>query len=689
MNLRNKTKDFIYNLKFNELLSTIIGLSFSYFYLIYPVWLIPGSILFNFLTFISLWILNIFLVYFTSSFIKKYEEEIKSILNDMKNYLKISIKILIILFLIFVIIFFENIFFTPLESRGDEPAHIYRIIRFTLIWTLNDFIPTQISFIIIIIILGLISYLFFQISKIPRKTQQIFFFLKKKLTLILIAGPILLILIILILVENLNILDLSYSGLSRYGPIHTSIYAIPVFLFGWSHVIIPIWRIMNIITSLGTLFLSSFLLSLLFRHNKKKISNNRKILSIRLFLNYLFVLPLFFFPAIIRFTFSVWLTTGVLFFSILSFVFILWFLIEPSKKKKKALLFMIAIIFGYGMLWKEIFLFQPIIFVLFIVLKNIPNYFKRLQKNSKIHYLKTILNFGIIISIIGIPFRFFSIYFNPRPSYSENINIFSFSQYFDYFYSCYLEIGIMADIFFISLLLLIIIAIYKKQYYLIYFPLAFFMWYTFYYIMIFGIYPISIQPDRVMNIPILILVLSFAILIFNISFRIPIISKKNTKKIHNIIRMSIIIIILIPSSIIGYEYLQDTKKEKHLPYEPVANYIVRRWDNNSEKIYYDFGPNSLKIYFFLEGFLQNEFFDLYNDIFLESEHEEFTTVEEFLNYSFQQNVRFITLPNKEKCRTLIRPIVEDLISLGLNDTIEMVKFAYYDSYYYIWDLRSY
>jgi len=705
MNFRNKTKNFIYNLKLNEVISTIIGLSFSYFYLIYPVWLLPGSLLFDFLTFLSLWILNIILVYITSSFIKRYEKEIKSILYDIKNYLKISAKILIILFIILIIIFFEYIFFTPLQSRGDEPAHISRIINYIFFWTLYGLVPPQISFLMIIIGLVFVSFFFFQISKIPRKMpKKGINFLRKKLNLLLITGPILLILLILIFAKNLELLGLDYTAFTRYGPIHTSLYAIPVFLFGWSYIIIPIWRIMNIITSLGTLFLSSYLINLLFKYNQKRHSNERNISPIRLFLSYLLVLPLFFIPAIILFTFSVWLTTGVLFFSILSFVFILWFLIEPSNRKKKVLLFFNAIIFGYGMLWKEILLLQPIIFVIFIVLKNILHYFKRLHKKPKMHYLKPILNFAILISIIGIPFRFFSIIFDPRPSSLRFNNIFSL-KYFDYFYRCYLEVGFMAVILYISLLLLIIVAIFKKQYVLLYFPLAFFMWYTFFYIMIFVITTISMKPTRVMTIPILILVLSFAILISK--FRIPITftHQKYSKKINNFIRMIIIIVILIPSSIIGYYHAQDTRRglntelvgaSRRLPYKQVANYILTRWDNNSEKIYYYYGPNSLRLYFYLEGFRINweeisskeEESPLTLPIFWKST-KEFSTVENFLNYSFQNNIRFIALPDKSHCLGHIQPILEDLISLGLNDTIEMVRFTYYESDYYVWDLRSY
>ncbi len=691
MIIKNKLQN-IFNLKFNEILSTLIGLSFTYFYLIFPVWMIPGSVLFNFLIFVLLWILNICLVYFISPLIKKFEIEIKNIIRDILNYLKISAKILLVLFIVFIFLFFEDIFFAPLESRGDEPTHIGRITHFILFWTVNNLIPNQISFVVIIISLFLIAIIFLNISKIPHKNKdnnsKLFKKRKRFLLLILVLAPVFVIFVFLRAIEAYAPILFSKSILSqfaRYGPIHTSIYAVPVFLLGWSHVLIPIWRIMNLITILSTLFSLSYLVHLIYNHIQKKNNPRLTPLKKRIYLNYLLVLPLFFIPAIIRFTFSVWLTTGVLFFSVLSFVFILLYLIEPSKKKRKALLFIIAIIFGYGMLWKEIFLFQPIIFVLFIGLKNIPIYFKRIQKNSIIHYLKPILNFGIIILILGIPFRFFSIYFFPRNLYSENSVIFSLSQYFSYFYSCYLEIGVMANIFSIALLFLIIIAIYKKQYYLIYFPLAFFMWYTFYYIMIFGIYPISIQPDRVMNIPILILVLSFAIAASNINVLI-----KKPKRVYNnisirqkfIVKISLILIILIPTGFIGYNYSQEEKKKNRLPYNPVVNYVIKNWDNDSEKILYYYGPNSLSFYFYIQGF---QFWEMN----IPSETYEFSNVDEFLNYSFNKNIRFIILPGDGHVRSdyFQISILNQLINLGLNNTIKMVKFSYYESIYYVWDLR--
>jgi len=528
--------------------------------------------------------------------------------------------------------------------------------------------------------------------------------LKKKLNLILFIGPIVLVLFVLILAENLNLLGLNFLAFTRYGPIHPSLYSIPVFLLGWSYAIIPIWRIMNIITLLFTLFFSSYLINLLFTYKQEENSNNQKISSLRLYLSYLLVLPLFFIPAIIQFTFSIYLTTGVLFFSILSFVFILWYLIEPSIRKRKVLLFFNAIIFGYGMLWKEILLLQPVIFIIFIGLRNIPRYYKRLHKKSKIQYLKPFFNFVLLISIIGIPFRFFSLILDPRPSLIRLNNLFSI-KYFEYFYRCFLQVEFMAVILYTSLFLLIIVAIVKKQYYLLYFSLAFFIWYSFFYIMIFVITPISMGSTRVMNIPILILVLSLAILIY--SFRIPLTNRyqKNIKKINNFIKIIIIILILIPTSIIGYSYAEHTKRgvntnleasSLRLPYKQVANYILTRWDNNSEKIYYYYGPNSLGVYFYLEGYRPN-LEDLFSKeeespltipIFWHSE-KEFSNVDDFLNYSFQNNIRFIALPDKKHCRGHIEPILEALISLGLNDTIEMVNFTYYESNYYVWDLRSY
>lgn len=712
INILVKLENLINDIKLNEVISTIIGLSFFYLSFIYPVWLIPGSFLFDFLTFLSLWILNIILVYITSSFIKKYEKEIRSILKDLKAYLKISAKILIPLFFILIIIFFEYIFFTPLQSRGDEPAHISRIINYVSLWTLNALIPNQISFLMIITILVFICYLFFQISKIPRKILIIKKKILKKVDLLLIIGPIFIIFIFLMLANNLNVLNLNFLAFARYGPIHPSIYSIPVFLLGWNYTIIPVWRIMNIITSLFTLFLCSYIinLSFQFRKNRSEHSNIQKISNIRLVLSYLLVILLFFNPAVMLFTFSVWLTTGVVFFSCLSFLFILYYLIESSKKKKRVLLFFNAIIFGYCILWKEDLLLQPIIFIIFVILRNIPHIYKKaLEKRSIINFIKTGFSFFLLISIIGMPFQFLSILLAPRPLLLRFSNIFSIN-YFHYFYECFLQVGFIASILYLSLIILIFFALFKKEYYLLLLPFAFFMWFTYFYVMIFVITPITMVSTRVMNIPILILILSFAILISKIHIPRIFHQQKKIKELDNFIRMSIIIAILIPYCINGYSYAEYTRKglmtnfvsqrSLRLPYDEVANYIITRWDNNTEKVYYYYGPNSLRLYFYLEGFhlqfrgnfeailSKEEELTLTLPIFWETD-KKFSSVDEFLNYSIQNNIRFIALPEKKQCYDHLRPILDQLITLGVNGTIEMVQFTYYESSYYVWDLRSY
>ena len=86
MNVWNKAKNRASNLELNEVISTIIGTSFSYFYLIYPVWLFPSSIIFDFFFFILLWIVNIIIVYYISFKLKDYEEELIILLKNFKYY---------------------------------------------------------------------------------------------------------------------------------------------------------------------------------------------------------------------------------------------------------------------------------------------------------------------------------------------------------------------------------------------------------------------------------------------------------------------------------------------------------------------------------------------------------------------------------------------------------------------------
>ncbi len=685
MIIKNKLLD-CFNIKFNELLSILIGLSFTFCYLIFPVWLFPRSILFDFLIFIFLWVLNISLVYFISPIIKKYEKEIKNIFRDIQNYLKISAKILLVLFIFLILLFFEDIFFAPLESRGDEPAHVGRISRLILLWTVNNLIPNQISFLAILLSVFLIAIIFLNISKIPqqKKDNNIKLFHKRKsfLRLILVLAPIFVILPFLIAIKNYapGLFSKSLmSSFGRYGPLHPSIYAIPVFVFGWSEVVIPIWRIMNLITSVSTLFFSSYLVHLLYNHIQKKNYSRLIPLKKRIYLNYLLVLPIFFVPAIIRFTFSVWLTTGVIFFYTLSSVFILKYFIESSPKKKKALLLVISLILGYGLLWKEILLLQLVLFVLLLILKQIFFYFKKSSKNKKNNWGISNLKFILFGVVIGVPYIFFVLFYNLSwRTYQPEISFLFSIKYFDYFNRRYMEFGFMADIFYAFLLMLIIFAFLRKQYYLLYFPFTFFMWYTFFTLDSGW----SHTVDRFMNIPVSIIILSFAIVASNINILI-----KKPKIFNNIIRkkfiikISVILIILIPTGFIGYNYAQEQKKKIRLPYKPVVNYVTSNWDNDSEKIYYWYGPTSLSFYFYIKGFP-------FWEMTVPSETDEFSNVDEFLNYSFKKNIRFIILPDDGHVSSVYfqKSILNQLINLGLNNTIKMVKFSYYESIYYVWDL---
>ena len=689
MIIKNKLLDYINNIKFNELLSTLIGLSFTCSYLIFPVWLFPGSILFDFFIFIFLWILNISLVYFISPIIKKFEKEIINIIKDIQNYLKISAKILLVLFIVFILLFFEDIFLAPLESRGDEPDHVGRITRFILFWTVDNLIPNQISFLVILLSLFLIAIIFLNISKISQKKKEnnIKLFNKRKsfLRLILVLAPIFVILLFLIAIEEYAPILFSKSLLSsfaRYGPLHPSIYAIPVFIFGWSEWVIPIWRIMNLITSVSILFLSSYLVHLLYNHIQNKNYSRLIPLKKRIYLNYLIVLPIFFVPAIIRFTFSVWLTTGVIFFYTLSSIFILKYFIESSPKKKKALLLVNSLILGYGLLWKEILLLQLVIFVFLLIIEQIFFYIKKSSKNKKNswNWVKTNLKFIIFGLVIGVPFIFFVQFCNlSGRAYQPEISFLFSIKLFDYFNRRYIEFGFMADIFYAFLLILIIFAFIKKQYHLLYFPFAFFIWYSFFTLDSGWAHTV----DRFMNIPVSIIILSFAIVASNINILI-----KKPKIFNNIIRKKfiieilVILIILIPTGFIGYNYVQEEKKKNRLPYNLVVNYVTTNWDNNSEKIYYYYGPNSLSFYFYIQGF---PFWEMN----VPAEPDEFSNVDEFLSYSFKKNIRFIILPDDGHVNSILfqTSILNQLINLGLNGTIKMVKFIYYESIYYVWDLR--
>ena len=72
-----------------------------------------------------------------------------------------------------------------------------------------------------------------------------------------------------------------------------------------------------------------------------------------------------------------------------------------------------------------------------------------------------------------------------------------------------------------------------------------------------------------------------------------------------------------------------------------------------------------------------------------AETTEFSNVDEFLSYSFKKNIRFIILPGDGHVNSVYfqTSILNQLINLGLNNTIKMVKFTYYESIYYVWDLR--
>jgi hypothetical protein len=685
LNIKKKLLDFFGDIKYSEAISTIIGLLFTYCYIIYPVWLFPGSVIFDFLTFIILWVLNISIIFYISYTLKKFEEEIKSIISHVKNYLKISAKILSVLFIVLIVIFSEEIFYAPLESRGDESAHIGRIEAYNLLWTVDNRIPGQISLLGIILLLSLLTVIFLHISKIPRKRQlgeSIKFIIKSKIFFVLLF-PILIIFVFLILVKEFApILFDRYllTAFGRFGPLHPSIYAIPLLIFGWSNILIPTWRLMNLITSLGTLFLASYLVNLISEYAHKKESSKQIISSKRIYLNYLFVLPIFFLPAIIRFTFSVWLTTGVVFFNILSSVFTLKYLMETSKGKKRVLLILNSIIFGYGILWKEVLLLQPIIMASFITIKYIFHYFKTPSKKIIKKYGNTILHLGVMMGVIGIPYFFLVQFYNLswRTYQPEISNIFSIN-FFDYFNRRYIELGFMADFFYLFLFLLIVFAIIKKQYYLLYLPFAFLTWYIFFTLDSGW----SHTVDRFMNIPVLILSLSIAIIVSNLGFFVENLHLKkfNDNRKRNFAVISLILLILIPTSISGNYYLVESLKKTRLPYNSAVVYINTNWDNDSEKIYYDYGPNSFHFYSNIEGFPLG--------LYVVPKISINTTTDEFLNYCFEENIRFIVMPDSGHLYLgyFPVPVFNDLVLLGLNNSIEMVKFSYYESTYYVWDLR--
>jgi len=575
--------------------------------IIYPLWLLPSTLIKRFLLFTFF----IILIFF-SSYIFKRIFNIESKKKESHHHFKDKYFIILLIFsALFLLLQIPAMNF-PIMFLSDESYHIARGS-----WLIEPFEGLgnnmlNISFLNIARFLLLFIFLIFLIiylkwNKLKYYFERINHVLKNKKTkYFIIICLILLAYIYFFIVNNFaSLYHLKRYGTANldhlnwliwYGPISSLLYALQIIIFGYKEFG------MRLIQPLFFILSSIYVFKIVELFKEKKIA----LLSAIFFL---------FFPGIFYYGHEGILEPGLIFFIIISFFYFLKYDIEKNDKY----LILTGLFIALGYLYKQPVLFALPIIAAYILLKHLINktlyHFKIIFED-----IKNILKIFFISLTLIIPWFIINFLYDERYreiftfrdiSYNKLIILFSL-----------IPKQITWPLFILFLGGLVYACIYRKNKLNLFILVWFFVWYG-----IFMNYKLILRPGLRIGMPFLpavaILCSGFLVLLTNK------IKRDNIKKI--IILIPVLFLIIYSASLTYYNY-----EKKYLPVDDMFQYIKSNI-NPEEKILVTTAPAPYSFYIKKYN-IKN---DLIHNVWVDYKKQNITNLYE---YSIKDNISYVMFP---------------------------------------------
>lgn len=644
-----------------EFIASLITSSFVIFYIIYPLWLVPGTFFLSFLSLLSF--ISIALVLFGIIFkvIPDYEIRISKT-SFLKPFYNIKDNKFLFLFLGiafgYIIILIPSLT-TVFTARGDEGWHVGKIVYLANIYSLSRSIPFLVVWIISVLLISCILFFILLFShlglaqiKHHYKDHQKWYILGTiclgTLTLI---GSLILVSYLYQYTETANIYH--REKLIRFGPIHPLTSLMIFLLLPWNDFALKLH-------SLIMLIFSAFVIRQIFLElcSEKNIQNQIfAILTTVLFL---------FFPIVITYASLVYLTTGVVFF----FTITTFTLVKYLKTSNRTYLFLIFILIGIGFLWKTVHLFCAIGVGLTLIL--------HLLFQKRYYWRKTIINYlhgGVISSIFIVPWLLLSM--NPELYVSQDVVRFDLSllftkNIFDYFLRANIEMGPIGILCYFALALFFFWSILEKKIERIAIFILFLTWYL----------PFNLDVgwghyvDRFMVPSLSLLALSLFLLLETLIktcknlYHSRLFSRISLTKPQFWLKFAtgaLLISTLGFTSILAVDLQEGTpNKFIYLPIDELALYIANNM-NSSDVVYLGFGGVT-PVYFYIEKYYVQSL--AISTMWAPIEEQNLTN---FLNFLDSMQINFFVFPFWGNEGYYSSILVNELIQNPFTNEYQLVK----------------
>ncbi|MHA1908414.1 MAG: hypothetical protein ACW98Y_14030 [Candidatus Thorarchaeota archaeon] len=566
-------------------------------YVVFPIWsLLDGIVLrFTFVLLITLVIPSVLFV-LIDVILKDTDPSIELFSFLSRNRIGIGYFVVTIFGLLLV---FFPLIISPLQTRGDEPVHIVRIIYLSRVLTFGSLFEGWFVGIGIIILLGVAMLLATAVAlgRVKNRILQIvrWFFQGKKKYLLHIALTVIVLLVVAQIVDQ----NINTDYISRFGPLHPLTFSLPYLLFGNSTATVISWKIMSLLLIAATAFLIRTIIVEV--ANEFSLLASRSLVSniIASLAGWLFLM----FPAVIDYTTPVYLTAGVVFFFVLNCFLFFKYLRNHNLELRRFILIALMFTLGFGSLWKRVIMVQAGAIVLLLFIDAIMQPSEDRSNNLKTWFKSAFLYAGIfgpwfiIVQLGGFIWR----------DYQPDASFLLYPQVFDYAVRFDLQYGyILGLLGYSSLVACFIIGFYLRSRVMIALLPLYSVWYLFFNLD--AGWPHHVDRFFVPVMPLfaisMLAVVSTAMAFFlKTSEGVSSVSPIKQKILRKPIGIVVLVLVLSPfmlgmgqNVVLASNQIQENYNLDYLPYDQAAYYIDQIAQGNDSLIYSNWGPSSLSFY---------------------------------------------------------------------------------------------
>ena len=663
-------------------------------YIVYPIWLlITDSLLTAVFTFIVIFIVPLTVWHAIDIIIP--DDDLSVRVSSFAKSNRENIIYFTITFLLFWLALFP-LLAAPLVPRGDEPAHVARIMYASFFLTIRNLLEPSIAGVAIIVLLTGIVVALVAVSSKPQggalhRALSYACGRKARVILLLFAGMTL---------AGLTYWKSSWSVnptlVGRFGPFQPLLFSLPHLLFGYSDTTVMAWRTLNLaLFGIAALIIKLTTVDILTYLVPKNHRDDNAIRLVSYLAGWIFLL----FPPTIEYSVQIYLTSGVALFFALSFFLFVRVLHAEDTAKRSAYTVALALCLGIGSLWKRVILVETgAIFLLLFVY-----YILRSSSTKKRDLLEPFLA-GVIYACVFLPwFVVVQLGGVVKRSYIVNFEYALPPHLWDYLLRYDTQMGVTLGILaYSSIAVISILSILKKSSCTFVMMPIYGVWYLFFnlddgwghIVDRFFVPALSLMAISLAVMVGLILVFS------SIGYRDYMQRNSKTKQevrlsrnIEQRVVFSVLALLLLSTTLgIGVaqsaarvpSVVEDMLENRYIPYDSAAEYVHEIIGGNYSQLYSRFGPSSFS--FYLNKYSNYPITDAGLGVTWSPDPEN-TTADAFVDYLRCLDYKVLALPTLNlicgSClpHFIAQQLVDDPGGYGIQD---MKVFSYGKNSFYVW-----